>query len=328
MQAFEYVSPTTLQAAAQLLAEAKGEAAVLAGGTDLLSLMKDRIVSPGRVVDLQKLRELKRIEFQSGSGLRLGALVTLDELIDNADVQQHYPALVQAAQGVSSPQIRSVGTVGGDLCQRPRCWYYRAGYGLLATYQGKPLVPDGDNRYHAILGNSGPAYFVSPSSLGPALLALGAKVRLHGPEGARELEIEKFFVTPTSESESEHALKPHEIVTEIVVPAANGIKMAVYEVRQIEALDWPLAAAAVALSLQGDSVGRARVVLGHVAPVPWPSPEAEQALVGKTFIDELADEAGKAAVGKATPLSKNAYKVQLARVAVKRALLRAVKGEV
>src|SRR5271157_1265761 len=216
--------------------------------------MKDRVVSPGRVVDLQKLKELRRIGFQPGSGLRLGALVTLDELIENADVRQHYPALAQAARGVSSPQIRSIGTVGGDLCQRPRCWYYRAGYGLLATYQRKPLAPDGDNRYHAILGNSGPAYFVSPSSLGPALLALGAKVRLHGPEGARELEIEKFFVTPASEGESEHALQSHEILSEIVVPAAHGIKMAVYEVRQKEALDWPLAAAAVALRMEGDSV--------------------------------------------------------------------------
>jgi len=229
---------------------------------------------------------------------------------------------------VTSPQIRSVGTVGGDLCQRPRCWYYRLGYGLLATYQGKAMVPEGDNRYHAILGNSGPAYFVSPSSLAPALFALGAKVRLHGPEGARELEIEKFFVTPSSEGELEHALKPHEIVTEITVPSAEGIKMAVYEVRQKEALDWPLAAAAAALTMQGDSVSKARVVLGHVAPVPWPSPEAEQALAGKTFVDELADEAGKAAASKATPLSKNTYKVQLARVAVKRAVLRAVKGEV
>jgi xanthine dehydrogenase YagS FAD-binding subunit len=190
------------------------------------------------------------------------------------------------------------------------------------------LVPEGENVYHAILGNSGPAYFVSPSSLGPSLLALGATLRLHGPEGARVLEIEKFFVTPGSESESEHALKPHEILTEIVVPPVAEIKMAVYEVRQKEALDWPLAAAAVTLSMEGGSVKRARVVLGHVAPVPWPSPEAEQALVGKTFMAELADEAGKAAVSKATPLSKNAYKVQLARVAVKRALLRAVKGEV
>jgi len=328
MQNFEYASPTTLQAAVRLLAEAKGDAAVLAGGTDLVSSMKEGIVKPVRVVDLQKLKELKRIEYRPGSGLRLGALVTLDELIDNKEVQQHYPALVQAAQGVSSPQIRSVGTVGGDLCQRPRCWYYRLGYGLLATYQGKPMVPEGDNRYHAILGNSGPAYFVSPSSLAPAFFALGAKVRLHGPEGARELEIEKFFVTPSSEGELEHALKPHEMVTEIMVPGAEGIKMAVYEVRQKEALDWPLAAAAVALTMQGGSVSKARVVLGHVAPVPWSSSEAEQALVGKTFVDELADEAGKAAVSKATPLSKNTYKVQLARVAVKRAVLRAVKGEV
>jgi xanthine dehydrogenase YagS FAD-binding subunit len=328
MQNFEYVSPTTLQSAVQLLAGAQGEAAVLAGGTDLLSLMKDRIVSPTRVVDLQKLKELKRIQFQSGSGLRLGALVTFDELIENADVRRHYPALVQAAQGVTSSQIRSMGTVGGDLCQRPRCWYYRNGFGLLATYQGKSLVPDGENQYHAILGNSGPAYFVSPSSLGPALLALGARVRLHGPEGARELEIDKFFVTPASETESEHALNPHEILTEIVVPPASGIKMAVYEVRQKEALDWPLAAAAVSLSMEGGSVKKARVVLGHVAPVPWRSPEAEQTLVGQTFMAELADEAGKAAVSKATPLSKNTYKVQLARVAVKRALLRAVKGEV
>jgi len=328
MQKFEYVSPTTLQAAVQSLAEAQGEAAVLAGGTDLLSLMKDRIVGPARVVDLQKLKELKRIRFQAGSGLRLGALVTFEELIDNADARRHYPALVQAAQGVTSPQIRSVGTVGGDICQRPRCWYYRNGFGLLATYQGKALVPDGENVYHAILGNSGPAYFVSPSSLAPALFALGATLRLHGPEGARDLEIDKFFVTPGSESESEHALKPHEILTEIVVPPATGIKMAVYEVRQKQALDWPLAAAAVALSMEGGSVRKARVVLGHVAPVPWPSPEAEQALVGKTVTAELADEAGKAAVSKATPLSKNVYKVQLARVAVKRALLRAVKGEV
>jgi xanthine dehydrogenase YagS FAD-binding subunit len=328
MQNFEYVSPTTLQSAVHLLAEAQGESAVLAGGTDLLSLMKDRIVTPARVVDLQKLKELKRIQFQTGSGLRLGALVTFDELIENAEARRHYPALVQAAQGVTSPQVRSMGTVGGDLCQRPRCWYYRNGFGLLATYQGKPLVPDGENLYHAILGNSGPAYFVSPSSLGPALLALGATVRLHGPEGARELEVAKFFVTPGSETESEHALKPHEILTEIVVPPAAGIKMAVYEVRQKEALDWPLVAAAVALSMDGGTVKRARVVLGHVAPVPWQSPEAEQALVGKTFMAELADEAGKAAVSKATPLSKNAYKVQLARRAVKRALLRAVKGEV
>ena len=231
---------------------------------------------------------------------------------------------MQAAEGVRSPQIRSTGTVGGDLCQRPRCWYYRAGFGLLAVYKGKPLVPDGDNRYHAILGNSGPAYFVSPSSLAPILIALDAKLRLHGPQGARELSVQDFFVTPKSDRTSSNTrCSPGEIVTEILVPHPGDVKMAIYEVRQKEALDWPLAAAAVVLKLDGGSVQSARVVLGHVAPVPWPSPEAEEALKGKSVNEDVAWEAGKAALSKATPLSRNAYKVQLARVAVKRAILRA-----
>jgi xanthine dehydrogenase YagS FAD-binding subunit len=328
MKAFEYARPTTLEAAVHLLASTQGGAEVLAGGTDLLSLMKDRIATPSRVVSLTHIKTLKGIKFNpSTDGLRLGAMVTLEELLDSQEVRQHYPALSQAAEGVSSPQVRSTGTVGGDLCQRPRCWYYRAGYGLLATYQGKPLVPDGDNRYHAILGNSGPAYFVNPSSLAPILIALGARVRLQSPEGARALPVEQFFVTPKNDQEREQALRPHEVVTEILAPPPGSIKMAVYEVRQREALDWPLAAAAVALIMDGQTVKTARVVLGHVAPVPWPSPEAEQALVGKELTEEVAAEAGKAAVSKATPLSKNAYKVQLTRVAVKRALLRAAKGE-
>jgi xanthine dehydrogenase YagS FAD-binding subunit len=327
MQAFEYARPKSAQEAAKLLAGGETEALPLAGGTDLISLMKDGVATPKRLVSLQHVGELKGISFRSGSGLRLGASVTLEELVDSAEVREHYPALVQAAEGVSSPQVRSTGTVGGDLCQRPRCWYYRAGYGLLAVYNGKPLVPDGDNRYHAILGNSGPAYFVSPSSLAPILIALDAKLKLRSPQGPRELSVKEFFVTPQRDGELEHALNPGEIVSEILVPHTGDAKMAVYEVRQKEALDWPLAAAAVVLKLDGASVQSARVVLGHVAPIPWPSPEAEEALKGKAVDEDSAWEAGKAAVSKATPLSKNAYKVQLARVAVKRAVLRAAKGE-
>ena len=327
MQAFEYARPMSTQEAVKLLTDAGGEALALAGGTDLLSLLKDGVSSPKRLVSLQHLSELKGISFRRESGLRLGAAVTLEELMESAEVREHYPALVQAAEGVRSPQIRSTGTVGGDLCQRPRCWYYRAGFGLLAVYKGKPLVPEGDNRYHAILGNSGPAYFVSPSSLAPILIALNAKVKLQGPQGARELSVQEFFVTPKSEQESEHALHPDDILTEIVVPFPGDAKMAIYEVRQKEALDWPLAAAAVVLKLEGGSVQSARVVLGHVAPVPWPSPEAEEALRGKTVDEGTAWEAANAALSKATPLSQNAYKVQLARVAVKRAILRAAKGE-
>jgi len=292
----------------------------------LLSLMKDYVTTPSRVVSLQAVKELRGIEFKPTTGLRLGATATLAELIENAEMRRQYPAIVEAAEGVRSPQILSVGTVGGDLCQRPRCWYFRSRFGLLARDNGKPLVPDGENQYHAILGNSGPAYFVNPSSLAPIRIALGAKVRVLGPQGAREVGLDKFFVTPASDQDREYDLKPNEILTDILVPPADGAKMAVYEVRQREALDWPLAAAAVLLKLDGKAVKSARVVLGHVAPVPRPSPEAEKALAGKTVSEAVADEAGKAAVSKATPLSKNAYKVQLARVAVKRAILRAVEG--
>jgi len=326
MQAFEYANPKTTEEAVKLLGSDWGATEVMAGGADLISLMKDYVASPTRVVSLKGIKALGGIQFAAGTGLRIGAMATLEELSDHAAVKHNYPALVEAAQGVSSQQIRNMGTVGGDLLQRPRCWYYRAGYGLLAQFNGKSLVPDGDNRYHAILGNSGPAYFVSPSSLAPILIALGAKVKLAGPDGARELEIDKLFVTPASDQEREHAIKPNEILTEITVPHHAGARMAVYEVRQKEALDWPLAAAAVVLHLDGKTVNGARVVLGHVAPVPWPSPEAEEALAGKTVSEDVADAAGKAAVSKATPLSRNAYKVQLTRVAVKRAVLAAAKS--
>jgi xanthine dehydrogenase YagS FAD-binding subunit len=323
MNAFEYARPKSTQEAIKLLNDAEGEALALAGGTDLLSLMKDNIVTPQRLVSLQHLTELKGISFRPDTGLRLGAGVTLDELIESPEVRAHYPALVQAAEGVRSPQIRSTGTVGGDLCQRPRCWYYRAGFGLLAVYKGKSLVPDGDNRYHAILGNSGPAYFVSPSSLAPILIALDAKVKLHGGQGVRTLAVQDFFVTPKSDKESEHAMRPEEILTEILVPNPGDVKMSVYEVRQKEALDWPLAAAAVVLKVADGRIQTARVVLGHVGPTPWPAPAAEEILKGKVVDEDVAWQAGKAALMNATPLSRNAYKVQLARVAVKRAILRA-----
>jgi len=322
MQSFEFANPTTVQEAVGLLAPKWGEADVLAGGTDLLSLMKDYLHSPKRVVNIKNIKELEGIQ-KTDAGLRIGALVTMEELAANADVRAGYKSLADAAAGIPSPQIRNMGTAGGDLCQRPRCWYYRQGFGLLATQDGKPLVPDGENKYHAIFGG-GPAYFVSASSLGPALVALGAKVKLVSAKGSREVAAAKFFVAPKDGNTREIALLPNEILTEIIVPAGAG-RSATYEVRQKEALDWPLATASVALTMRGNTVATAKVVLGHVAPTPWESSEAEKALVGKTITAESAEAAGKAAVSGAQPLSQNAYKVQLAKVAVKRALLDAAK---
>ncbi len=329
MRAFEYASPTTKEQAVALLGSKWGEREVLAGGTDILSLMKDFVTEPRRLVNIKEIKELGGITTGASTGLRIGALVTFQELIENETVRKEYASLYHAASGVTGPQIRNVGTVGGDLCQRPRCWYFRSGMGLLAQdSSGKSLVLQGENKYHAILGNTGPAYFVNPSSLAPALIALGARLRVFGPKGSREIALEKFFQAPKSDDEREYALKPNEIVTDILVPPAAGLRNATYEIRQKEALDWPLAAAAVALKMDGTKVASARVVLGHVAPVPWPSPEAGKLLAGKTISAKVAEQAGAAAVAGAKNLGQNGYKIQLAKVAVKRAILRAAEGKV
>jgi xanthine dehydrogenase YagS FAD-binding subunit len=327
MRPFEFATPTAKEQAVGLLGASWADAQVLAGGTDLLALMKDDVVSPKRLVNIKSLPGLNTIAMAAATGLRAGALVRLQELADNAQVRRHYPVLAVAADDAASPQIRNMATLGGNLCQRPRCWYFRNGFGLLPKDEaGKSLVLQGDNRYHAILGNDGPAYFVSPSSVAPALVALGARVRIFGPGGAREVPLEKFFVIPRSENEREHDLKANEIVTEIVVPPPGGARTAHYEVRQKEAFDWPLATASVALAMNGNNVRSARVVLGHVAPVPWLSAEAEAALVGKAINEQSADAAGRAAVSTAKSLGRNAYKIQLARVAVKRAIMQAAGG--
>lgn len=327
MNSFEYANPTSLKEATGLLGTKWGEAEILAGGTDVLSLMKNYVVTPKRLVSLKGIKELSGIT-EGAAGLRIGALVTLQELHDSKAVHDDYHSLAHAAGSVSSMQIRNMGTVAGDLCQRPRCWYFRNGFGLLAKDEkGQPLVPGGDNRYHAIFGHpgSGPgAYYVHASSLAPALLTLGAKVKIAGPKGERELSLAHFFSTPRREGERENVLLPNEIVTEILIPAASqGMRTATYEVRQREALDWPLATASVALRMSGDKVKSAQIVMGHVAPVPWPADEAEKLLAGQVITEEAAKKAGEAAVRGAKPLSGNRYKVQLARVAVKRALLEA-----
>lgn len=320
MRPFDFASPATKDQAARLLAS--GGSAALAGGSDLLALMKDEVETPARLVNLKGITELRGIRYDARTGLRIGALVTIDELAADTAVKFEYPVLARAAEHVAGPQIRNVATVGGNLCQRPRCWYFRNGYGLLPTRDGKSMVVEGDNRYHAILGNGGPAYFVSPSTIAPLLIALGSQVTLFGPQGERRLELERFFRVPAGEGEREHDLQPGEILTEVAVPPVAGRRLASYEVRQRQTLDWSLATAAVVLEMDGgDRVSRARVVLGQVAPAPWAAKEAEELLRGQAITPQLAEKAGEAAVREARALSRNRYKIQLARVAVKRAVL-------
>ena len=296
MKSFEYATPRTVDEAVEQLADKWGETEVLAGGTDLVTCLKQGLTAPARVVSLKAVKGLKGISSAKGA-LTIGAMTTMGELADNADVQKHFPSLATAAKNIASPQLLSTGTVGGDLCQRPRCWYYRNGYGLLAQKDGKSLVTGGDNRYHAIFGNSGKAKFVSASSLGPALIALGATIKT----SAREIAADKFFQTPKTENERETVLKPNEIITAIIVPV-NGAKNATYEIRHRQGLDWPYVTASVA-----KTNGGTKIVLGHVAPTP----------VVVTGNDPAAG---------AKPLSGNAYKVKMVKTAVKRALAAASNG--
>lgn len=328
MRPFDYVSPTATKQVPDLLGKSWGEVEVLAGGSDLLSLMKDEVTTPKRLVNIKRVAELHGVG-NDPNVLKIGALTTLAEIAINPRVRETYPTLAAAAGDAASPQIRNVATLGGNLCQRPRCWYFRSGHGLLAqTKDGKSMVLQGDNRYHAILGNNGPAYFVSPSTFAPVLIAYGATVQLFGPKGAREIPAEKFFVIPRSEQEREHDLRPDEIITGIVLPGKSpaGLRASHYEVRQKEAFDWPYATAAVALTMNGSTVQSARVVMGHVAPIPWVSTEAAQVLAGKAITQATADQAAQAAVAKAKSLGHNAHKIHLARVAVKRAILKAAGG--
>jgi len=321
MNSFEYAAPKTLKEATALLGEKWGETEILAGGTDLVTSLKQHIESPGRLVSLRNISDLKGIEIETKS-VRIGAMTTLGELAENKAIKEHFQSLVTAAQGVGSPQLMSVGTVGGDLCQRPRCWYYRNGLGSTARDRAV-LVRDGDNRYHAIFGTDGPALFVSASSLAPALVALDASMVVIGPkEKKRKVSAAEFFQTPKSESERETALKPNEILAEIEIPL-RGLRNGTYEVRHRHGLDWPYVTASVAFESKAGVASGARVVLGHVAPVPWMASAAGKALNGARADEAAGVKCGDAAAQGAKPLSKNGYKVQLVKVAVKRAVLAA-----
>jgi xanthine dehydrogenase YagS FAD-binding subunit len=326
MRAFEYATPKSTLQAAGLLGEKWGDTELLAGGTDLLALMKDDVVTPKRLINLKSIAGMNSISYDATAGLRIGALVRIADFADHADVRRYYPMLARVADDAASPQIRNMATMGGNLCQRPRCWYFRNGFGLLAQQNGKSLVTEGDNRYHAILGNDGPAKFVSPSSIAPTLIAMQAFVRLIGPKTHRELPLRKFYLIPESEDEREHSLLPNEIVLEIVVPPPSDKVFGNYEVRQKAQFDWPLASAAVALKLSGGAVQSAEVVIGHVAPIPWVSAEASMALLGQAVSEKTAEAAAQAAISRAKSLGKNGYKIHLAHVAVKRAILQAAKS--
>lgn len=320
MKNFSYLNPKSLDEVAPLAAEP--ESWLIAGGIDLLGEMKNGIVQPKTVVNLKAVPSLNYIKLDDAGGLRLGALTTLAEIEKHPEIQKRFTALSQAAHSVATPQIRNVGTLGGNLCQRPRCWYYRNAALHCLRKDGKDcLAMAGENKYNAILGG-GPDYIVHPSDCAPALIAFGAEVTIAGPNGIHTMPLENFFILPKENVKRENRLRPGEWVTEIHVPPPAPASRSVYlKVKERGSWDFALASVAVSARMDGAICKSVRIVLGGVAPAPWRSVEAEIVCAGKKLDERVATAAGKAPVADAVPLGKNDYKIDLAANLVKRALL-------
>jgi xanthine dehydrogenase YagS FAD-binding subunit len=327
MNRFAVIAPIDLAGANRLLASR--DHAALAGGVDLLDLMKQNIAAPQTLVNLKGLKGLDAIASDAGGGLKIGALVKLHTLATDSQVRAKYAALADSAGEAATPQIRNLATVGGNLLQRPRCWYFRNPDVICLKKGGdRCYAVGGLNRYHAILGG-GPSFIVHPSNLAPALIALGASVTLVGPAGVRTVELEQFFTLPKFDPARENVLAAGEVITEITIPAPPaGARCAYLEAREKQSFDWPLVSVAAIVVVDHARVVRsARIVMGAVAPIPWRVPHAEQLLVGARVNREIAMRVADAALNGATPLSENGYKVPIAKVLVRRAIMRAAGVE-
>ncbi len=319
MKPFRFAQPASIAEAQSLLKDGDALAKPIAGGTDLLSEIKERVATPQTLVSLLDLSELRGVRADA-EGLRIGAMTTLAELENHPDVKA-YPALAQAVSSVATPQIRNVGTLGGNLCQRPRCWYYRSPLFNCRKKGGSICFAEGGgNKYHAIFGGNG-CVIVHPSDTAVALVALGATATIAGIGGSRTVSLEDFFVSPSQNILAETALQPGELLTEICVPGVSEHHRSIYiKAKERQTFDFALASVAAALDVRDGVIRNARIVLGGVAPVPYRAADAEAEIEGKRASHVDAASAGNLAVRGARPLSDNGFKVRLAANLVARAI--------
>ncbi len=309
---FSYIRPETVeQAVSNLDAE---NVAVHAGGTDLLGCLRDRIITSEKIVSISGLKELTEIRETALGGVSIGALTTISEISSNPLILAKYPGLASSATEVASPQLRNQGTLGGNLCQKPRCWYYRGEFHCLRKGGNLCFAMGGENQFHAIFGHDHICAITHPSDTAPMLVALGAGVNVVGPKGKRTIALEDFFVLPSDNVQTETVLQQGELITHIIIPMPpSGLYSSYRKIRARRAWDFALAGAALALVMNGDRVSQARIVLSGAAPIPWRSIDAEQALVDKTLSAKTIEQTARTAVTKATPLDKNGYKVDMFR---------------
>lgn len=311
MPSFMYVRPTSVKEAVKLLS-APG-ARLHAGGTDLLGCLRNGVFTAEKLVSISHLSALRGITRLGDGGVRIGALTTLAEIAAHPFIVEHYAALADGAASAASPQLRNQGTIGGNISQRPRCWYYRGDFQCLRKGGDTCFAVSGENQFHCILGGHS-CFIVHPSDTAPALVALEARVRIAGLQGTRTLPVESFFVGPEKDLTRENVLMAGDIITEILLPAPPENRITRYrKVRVRGAWDFALAGVSLSLQFSNDIVQYARIVLSGVAPIPWRSKEAERAIAGKPIGDESIAHATDACVRNATPLAKNEYKVHLLR---------------
>ena len=322
MKAFTLIRARTLAEAVREAAKPGSE--VKAGGVDLLDRMKEGLDSPERVVSIAHVPGMDGIE--AGPPAKIGALATLARISAHAELRRLYPALADAAEGAATPQIRNMATLGGNLCQRPRCWYYRlAEFDCRKKGGATCYAQDGQNRFHAIFDSDLFCCCIHPSATAVALLAYGARLQVVSPRGRRAVALDNFFVRPTEDALRENVLSHGELIESVTIPAPAAGSRSVYKkLKEKESFDWPLVEACVNLTIAGGVVREARVILGSVAPTPHRSVAAEAVLHGAPASPGLAARAADAAVASAKPLAQNAYKVRLARVLLERALREAL----
>jgi xanthine dehydrogenase YagS FAD-binding subunit len=320
MRDFKIAEPRTADEVAALLAEATGPAALIAGGTDLLDELKSGVATAGLVIDLRGVDGLAGMAKEKG-GLRIGSMTRVADLAGSADVARDYPSLKEAALSLATPQLRNVGTVGGNLCQRPRCWYYRDPQVVCRKKGGFNCYAfQGRNKYHALIGG-GSCYIVFPSDLAPALISLGAAAVVGTVKGERTTPLEKLYALPEVDVTRETALAKGEFLKAVVVPAPKpGQKAAYVKIKERGTWDFALVSAAVSAVVEGGRLAEISIVCGGVAPVPWRLRKAEDALRGHAVTEALVGEAADAALADAAPLRENGYKTDLVRAALRQAV--------
>jgi len=320
MQTFKYVQPKSLSDAAGI-SEKEGDAAVFfAGGTDVLGLIKNDIISPSEVINLKSIPGFDKIKPTGRLGLKIGALTTVSEIAENPVIMKKFKVLSEAANEVGSPQLRNVGTIGGNICQRPRCWYYREEFDCIRKGGNICYAIGGENKYHCVVGG-GPCYIVHPSDIAVALVALNAEFTITNGKDIKIVPADKFFVLPDQNSLQENILKPGEILTEIFIPelpASAGSSYIKFTERNV--WDFAIVSVAAVVNKSGNKINSGKIVLGGVAPIPWIDEDLNSMLSGMELSDSSIEDVAANMLMDAEPMEKNDYKIPLARNLVKKVL--------